>query len=252
VLSRPSGCASVVQRVNLTARSVTTVLRGPRSEKLDAIPSPDGGKLAVAGGPYGAGGLDLTVRDLGSGQKWTLGADRSRCAPWVGAHAAWSPDGRQLIFPYGPSSCNMGAVARLVIAPADRTSTRRSWTMIHADRGCGFLYGVFDPQGVAAVEGCDYGQPADMHGAPQLGYAFLLQLSRGGDRVLQRFPLNLGFDGGGMAANPKTGTVLISESQAAGNGVRPYNWVWAYSHRALRLIHRYNEHDFAKVIATPW
>jgi hypothetical protein len=50
----------------------------------------------------------------------------------------------------------------------------------------------------------------------------------------------------------RTGTVLISEYQAANNGVHPYNWVWAYSNGTLRLIHRYTEEDAPQVTAEPW
>jgi hypothetical protein len=111
---------------------------------------------------------------------------------------------------------------------------------------------VFDPQGIAAVEGCDYGQPPGWGGDPHLGDAFLLGLAGPDHHVIQRLTLKLGFDGGTVAEDPRTGTVLISEYQAANNGVHPYNWVWAYANRTLRLIHRYRENDAPEVTAEPW
>jgi len=117
---------------------------------------------------------------------------------------------------------------------------------------CGFLYGVFDQQGIAGVEGCDYGQPAGFGGDPHVGDAFLVQLSGPNLRVIRRLPLKLGFDGGTVVEDPQTGTVLISEYQAANNGVQPYNWVWAFAHGTLRLIHRYHEIDAPEITAEPW
>ena len=123
--------------------------------------------------------------------------------------------------PANPGFCSGTRLPDLVIALADRTSRSSSWTVIHADRRCGFLYGVFDPQGIAAVEGCDYGQPPGWGGDPHLGDAFLLGLAGPDHHVIQRLTLKLGFDGGTVAEDPRTGTVLISEDQAANDGVHP-------------------------------
>lgn len=108
------------------------------------------------------------------------------------------------------------------------------------------------PQGVAAVEGCDYGQPPHDGRSPDIGDAFLLQLSGAEHRVTQRIPLKRGFDGGPVVEDARTGTVLISEYQAANNGVHPYNWVWAYRNGTPRLIHRYTEDDAPQITAEPW
>lgn len=258
---QPNTCTSVVERINLLAGSITTVLNAPNTQTVtDAIPSPNGRRLVLIGGPCRPARRYLTVRDLASGRQWTLGADVPRCT-WIGPGAAWSPDGTRLIFPYAPvigrppsnpEFCNGTRLPGLVIAAADRNSTSHSWTVIHADRHCGFLYGVFDPQGIAAVEGCDYGQPPGSGADPHLGDAFLLQLSGPRHQVIQRLALKRGFDGGTVVEDPRTGTVLISEYQAANDGVHPYNWVWAYANGTLRLIHRYDEDDAPEITAEPW
>jgi hypothetical protein len=256
-----NSCTTIVDRIDLASGSVSTVLSARASESYtDVIPSPDGRQVVLLGGRCRrAAATYLTVRDLASGRQSTLGADVGRCTGL--GPAAWSPDGTRLVYPYAPETgrppispnfCNGARLPGLVIAPADRTSTSRSWTVIHADRRCGFLYGVFIPEGIAAVEGCDYGQPRGFGGDPDIGDAFLLQLTGPDHDVTQRLPLKRGYDGGTVVEDMRTGTVLISEYQAANNGVHPYNWVWAYSNGTLRLIHRYTEEDAPQVTAEPW
>ena len=70
---------------------------------------------------------------------------------------------------------------------------------------------MFDPQGIAAVEGCDYGQPPGWGGDPHLGDAFLLGLAGPDHHVIQRLTLKLGFDGGTVAEDPRTGTRASQE-----------------------------------------
>jgi hypothetical protein len=140
--------------------------RSAASRPVRVIPAPNGRQLVLLGGACRPSATYLTVRDIASGQQWTLGADVSRCTG-IGP-AAWDPTGTRLVFPYAPEIgsapadadfCNGDRLAGLVIAAANRTSTSRSWKVIHADPHCGFVYGVFDPRGIAAVEECDYGQP---------------------------------------------------------------------------------------------
>jgi hypothetical protein len=257
----PNTCTSVIERINPAGGSVTTILDARRSVTYtDAVPSPDGRQLALIGGPCRPAGTYVTVRDLATGREWTLGADVQRCTG-VGPAVAWNTDGTKLLFPYAPETgrpprnpnfCVGARLPGLVIAAAHRTSSSRTWKVIHADRRCGFLYGVFDPQGIAAVEGCDYGRPARSGVDVFTGDAFLLQLSGPTHRVVDRVKLKLGFDGGGVVEDPRTGSVLISEYQAANNGPHPYNWVWAFAHGRLRLVHRYSEEDAPQVTAEPF
>ena len=61
-----------------------------------------------------------------------------------------------------------------------------------------------------------------------------------------------GFDGGGIASEQRTGTVLISESQAGEGGLRVFNWVWAFDGHTLRLIRRFGNGGATTVVAQPW
>jgi len=261
----PNSCLTVVKRVDLLAKSVTTVFRAPASKLYtDAVPSPTGRQLVLLGGGCTSAESYLAVRSLTSRRQWILRADTNSCMMSGIGPAAWSPDSTRLIFPYArakpgrapdnPQSCYKAPLPGLAIAQADRNSGRRSWTIIHADRRCGFLYGTFDPDGIAAVEGCEYGARRGFGGHYlDSNDAFLLQLTGPDHRVTQRLPLKLGFAAGAVVEDPRAGTVLISEYQAPNNGIRHvYNWVWAYKDRRLRLIHRYAEDDAPEVTAEPW
>jgi hypothetical protein len=260
----PNSCSTVVKRVDVLTGSVTTVLRAPASKVYsDAIPSPDGRQLVLEGGGCTSASNYLTVRNLASGRQRILRASENDCMGMGIGPAAWSPDGTHLVFPYAPQArrppdspqtCYRAPLPSLAIARADRASGRRSWTIIHADRRCGFLYGVFDPNGIAAVEGCEYGAKRGFGGHwLDSNDAFLLQLTGADHRVTRRLPLKLGFAGGAVVEEPRTGTVLISEYQTPNNGDRHvYNWLWAYSNNTLRLIRRYNEYGGPEVTAEPW
>lgn len=257
---RPDTCTSAIEQIDTRSGSVTTLLNQPASITVtDALPSPDGRRLALTGGGCSPSGRFITVRDLTSGHQWTLGADMTRCTG-IGP-AAWSPDGRDLVFPYwpaigrppsDPNFCTADRLGRLVIAPADHSSTSRSWRQIHADPHCAFLYAVFDRRGIAAVEGCKFGGPPNQPSDPHLGAAFVVQLSGPRHQVVQRIQLARGFDGGTVVTDRRTGAVLISEYQAANNGTHPFNWVWSYADGTLQVIHRYHENDAPEITAEPW
>jgi hypothetical protein len=256
----PDSCTSIVDRVNAASGSVTALLNEPASTTvIDALPSPNGQELALYGGQCAPGPRFLTIRDLRLSRQWTIGADVPRCAG-IGP-ATWSPNGSRLVFPYAPligkppanpDFCTSTRLARIVIVPSDRSSISSSWAQIRADPRCGFMYAVFDPRGIAAVEGCMYGAPPGQGQAPQLGDAFLLQLARRDHRVVQRIPLAPGFDGGTVVTDPRSGAVLISEYQAANQGRPVFNWVWSYANGTLRLIRRYHENDAPEIGAEPW
>ena len=61
-----------------------------------------------------------------------------------------------------------------------------------------------------------------------------------------------GYDGGGIASDQRTGTVLVSEYQAANQGIPVFNSIWAFHGHTLRTIKRFPNRDAATVIAEPW
>ncbi len=181
----------------------------------------------------------------------------------VTASAAWSADGSKLLFPYGPSilspqthfvpvdSCSSPRLSRLVVVAAGPSSEATSWKLIKADRGCSYQAATFDPWGIAAIEGYEQGTPPGQLKSPYLGNAYLVQLNASHRDVL-RLKLARGYDGGGIAADPQNGVVLVSESQAANQGIPVFKWVWAFDGHSLRLVHRYPNEDATTVIAEPW
>lgn len=243
----------------------TTVISAPASQLLvDAEPSPRGGRVALLTATNCARSfLDehLVVRDLGSGRQWSIGADARRCHSM--STPAWSQDGSRLVFVYGQSHasrsvkvaaggvCSSPGFGRLVVVAADHASRVRSWRLIDADPGCSYLAAAFDPSGIAAVEGCVKGAPAGFGADPGSGDAFLNQLD-GQHRVVASFQLAQGFNAGDVATDWRTGTVLVSEYQAANQGIPVYDWVWALDGGKLRLVHRYPNEDAPTVVAEPW
>jgi hypothetical protein len=122
----------------------------------DALPSPDARWVVMAVGGCATSYFDehLVVRDMRSGRQWTIGADAAPCHALFGA--AWSSDGSELVFPYGPSilsrqthfvpsdSCSAPRFSRLVVVAARRSSNSTSWKPIMADRGCSYQAATFD------------------------------------------------------------------------------------------------------------
>jgi hypothetical protein len=194
----------------------------------------------------------IVVRDLRSGRQWSIGSDAVRCHELT--LPAWSPDGSKLVFAYGPSTlpagtkpstsqtCETPQANRLVVVSATRASRSRSWKLIPADQDCSYQAAAFDPEGIAAVEGCG--------SAPTFGHVYLLQLNDR-DRVIARLALEPGWEDGLMASE-RNGDVLVTEDQPANAGYRPYDWVWEFNGHQLRAIARYATLDAAQVIAVPW
>lgn len=162
-------CSSRIVKVQPRSGTVSQLLSFPASRLItSAVPSPRGHLLLMAAAPCQRPTKHyLVVRDLASGRQWSIGADVPRCTG-IGP-AAWSLDGSDLVFPYarliptqtpaGPEFCTGTFPAGLVVASAKRPSNSSSWKPIKPDRGCSFLYAVFDPTGIAAVEGCKPGNP---------------------------------------------------------------------------------------------
>jgi hypothetical protein len=260
----PNSCTGKVVQIDPRNGTGTSMMTFPASTLVDdVIPSPNGKRAVMVGGGCATSFFNehLTVQNLHTGRKWTLGADATPCHALFSA--AWSPNGRQLVFPYGPSalsphtnfvphgSCRAPRFSRLAIVAADHTTPLRAWKLLPADPHCSYLDATFDRAGIAAVEGCTTGEPADEGRSPQLGDAYLVQLNHHHHQTL-RLALARGFDGGGMSTDPRTGTVLISESQAANDGGRAYNWVWAFDGRTLRTVYRDGHAGATTIIAEPW
>jgi hypothetical protein len=239
------------------------VLTFPASEAVsDVIPSPNGQLVAIVGGGCATSYFNehLTIRDLRTAKQWTLGADAAPCHALF--DAAWSPDGSQLVFPYGPSvlsqhtgfvphgTCQEPRFSRLAVVPANRTRPVSSWTLIAADRHCSYMAATFDRGGIAAIEGCTTGEPPRVGNSPNAGNAYVIQLNQR-RREVARLALARGYDGGGIATDPRTRTVLVSESQATYRSVL-YNWAWAFNGQDLRTIHRYPSENATTVVAEPW
>jgi hypothetical protein len=253
-----------VVRFDPASGSSATVLSFPSSEKVaDAVPSPDGSRLALVSGDcaHSFFNFHLVVRDLRSGRQWALGADAAACHSLFSV--AWSPNGSELVFPYGPSklapgnrfqpegACGEPRPSALVVVSADRASGSASWRLIAADDGCSFRAATFDPWGIAAIEACAQGARPGTPSGVRLGDAYLVQLNRRHHEVL-RLKLARGYDGGDIAADPLDHVVLVSEYQAANQGVPVFNWVWTFDGSRLRVVHRYPNNDAPTVTAEPW
>lgn len=258
----PNSCSGRTVRFDPAAMSTATELSFPRSVLIsDAQPSPTGRFIALTTGGCATSFFNehIVVRDLRSGRRWTIGADAAPCHA-LGA-PAWSPDGSQLVFPYGPSvlprhahvpggTCEAARFSRLVVVSAQRSSRTTAWKLIPADHGCSYQAATFDRWGIAAIEGCVQGEPRG-HYSVNGGNAYLVQLNAH-RRVMLRFKLARGYNQGDIANDPRNGTVLVSEYQGANQGFPVFNWVWAFDGHTLRTIARLPNRDAPTVIAEPW
>jgi hypothetical protein len=261
---QPNTCGGSIVRYDPATLHAATVAAVPRDQLIsDAIPAPGGRRAAIVAGGCATAYFDMhyVIDDLRSGRSWTLGADARRCHAL--SDPAWSHDGAQLVFAYGPSIlsrrthlsngvCSVPRHGRVVVAPAGHPSRASSWTQTLPDPTCSYEDAAFDRAGIAAVEGCSKGAPVGSGGGnTNLGDAFLVQLNAR-RRVVARVALKRGWEAGGIATDPRTGTVLVSESQANNNGGPSYNWAWSFDGRRLRLISRYAGADASTVVAEPW
>jgi hypothetical protein len=260
----PDSCSGRVVRFDPSAQKTATVLTLPSSVLVsDAVPSPNGRLVVLPVGGCSTSFFNehLIVRDLATGAQWTIGADAAPCHALF--KAEWSADSTQLVFPYGPSilsphthfvpagTCASPRFSRLVVVSASHASSVSSWKLIKADDGCSYMAATFDRTGIAAIEGCTRGHPPGDLNDPNGGDAYLVQLNSH-RRIILRLPLARGYDGGDIATDPQTGTVLVSEYQGANQGIPVFDWVWAYDGHRLRTIRRFANEDAATVIAEPW
>jgi len=256
-------CTGSTLRYDPGSRRATTVLTTPPGTLVsDAVPSPDGRRLAMVSADCAGSFMNfhIVVRDLRSGRTWAIGADARRCHTL--SSVAWSANGSELVFPFGGSRlsrhgrypagvCPVPRFSRLAVVSATRPSGPGSWKLISADPGCSYMAAAFAGPGLVAVEGCAAGAPRGAGPSPDLGNADLVILDAR-HRITARFPLARGYNDGALATNPRTGTVLVSEYQAANQGTPVHDWVWALHGGRLRLVARYPNRDAPTVIAEPW
>ena len=261
----PNSCSGSVVRLDLPTRESKTVLSFPSSQLVDdVVPNPSGQLLAMLAGTCDRSYFNqhLLVKDLRSGQEWTIGADAAPC------HAlytpSWSPDGSKLVFAYGPANsserlpetprsglgkgvCTQNRPGEVAVVPAERSSQLSSARLIPPPKGCSYQAAVFDRQGIAAVEGCEQGTPRAYAGLGDYqGDAYLVQLNGRGRTVL-RLALRRESNITRLASDPSAGLVFVSEGQ--GENTRPaFDWVWTFDGHRLRAVGHYNAH----VTAEPW
>lgn len=260
----PNSCTGRVESLNPATGAVGPLVTTPSSTLVtDTVPSPDGRMVVMttAGCETSYFDASLVVRNLASGQQWSIGADAARCHDL--GRPAWSGDGSRLVFPYGPSilprrtkplaqqMCSAPRSNRLAVVPSGRASSTTAWKLIRADKGCSFESATFDRRGIAAAEGCRRGDPRGVSADPGLGDAYLLQLNRD-DRVVARAALEPGWEEGLVSTVPRSRMVLVSQDQPANQSYRERDWVWEFDGYHLHAVGHYSAHDAAQVIAAAW
>lgn len=259
----PSSCRSAVARLDPVHGTSRTILTFPRSSLVtDAVPSANGGRLAMLAGGCTTSFFDqhLLVRGLASGRQWTIGSDALPCHAL--ASPAWSADARKLIFAYGastlssatryvPGLCPATQPGELAIVAGGRPTPIAKWQLIPPPLGCSFQSAVFDRSGIAAIEGCSHGAPPRSAADPDLGDAYLVQLDSR-YRIVLRMRLFRGSDPGTLASDPDTGAVLVSEDQAGSQNSRTFDWIWSFDGRRMHLITRFPNETSPVVTAEPW
>jgi len=254
----PNSCSGQVTRFDPTTGVSSTVLSFANSVLVNhAVPSPNGQVLAMITGNCTSSYFNehLLVEDLSSGKQWTIGATAARCHALFSV--AWSPNGSQLVFPFGPASttnaqtgippsdlgvgmCTTPQPSEIAVVPAGHESEITAAELTPPTRGCTYQSAAFDPRGIVAIEACEQGGPP----APgiYLGDAYLVQLNNN-RRVVLRQPLKISADVGTVATDPSTGLVLVSESQGQddyhGYVRHAYDWVWTFNGHELHLVGRY-------------
>jgi hypothetical protein len=253
----PNSCTGEIVRIDAQTLRSEIVYHAPASVLIDnAVPSPDGRRVA-----FQAGGCEtsyfnqhLVVRDLRTGAQTRIGAHAPRCHYL--SPGAWSPDGRRLVFAFGPAApgrpshplplgaCTAPLASELALARPDRSARIVKQMLTPAARSCGYREAAFNRSGIVAIETC---------GPNGLGAAYLVQLDRTLKRV-RRLPLAPGADPATLAVDRHSGRVIVSEYQvpqyqASGQNA---NYVWIYGRRGLRLVASYGGLDGGDPIGATW
>jgi hypothetical protein len=262
----PNSCSGRIVRFDPDSRESSTVLSFPSSVLVNNVfPSPNGRVLAMLAGDCSTSYFNehVLLKDPSSGRRWTIGADAAVCHALSGV--AWSRDGSQLVFAYGPPAtsgaageprddlgaglCTTPLAGEIAVVPADRTSQITQAELTAPSRGCSYESAAFDRRGIVAIEACNHGGPPGLDN--YLGDAYLVQLNTSRHVVL-RLTLKVSADGGTVASDPRTGLVLVTEDQgqdAPRYVPHAHDWVWTFNGHQLRLVDRYPQ---GLVTAEPW
>jgi hypothetical protein len=181
------------------------------------------------------------VRNIRTGAQHEIGEMEPPCHS--SSMPSWSPDGRTLVFTWGPSTlparssparyetgCAMSAPSEIAVVPAGQTGAISLAELHPADPGCSYQAATYDHWGFAAVETC---------GRLGLGTAKLVQLDSRGEAT-KKTPLPSRCDGVTVSATRAGTQVAVDEYQAPGTdhpGV-PIELVKIFNGRKLRTVIR--------------
>jgi hypothetical protein len=224
----PKSCASHIETLDPNNKRFRLLFTEPDTRRAyEAVPSPDGRRVAlIESGCLRRGGR-IAIRDLRTGVERVALSNPGLCSDDV----SWSSDGSRVVVRYArhfSTTTAEGACSLAVIS--SRGSTARSrMRVIRPDPGCGFSATAFDPTGLVAVEGCG---TIDMTPTDRL-----LQFDRQ-FQLIRRVTLPPGTSGianeqTAVAYDPQAHTVLVSESKVGVNAVCAFNG------RRLRMIGDY-------------
>jgi dipeptidyl aminopeptidase/acylaminoacyl peptidase len=228
-------CASRVETFNPSSEKFRLSFIEPgRWLVLDAVPSPDGQRVALLERACTPGNRGrIVIRDLHTSAKRVAVGNVGTCSAPSGL--AWSLDGSRIAFLRGNFSetIQSGGCSEAGVS-VQRHSSPSSWKLTKPERGCGFSSAAFDRTGMVSVEECG------RTGTP--GITKLLQHDRHG-HVVRRFvlPPGSGYEQTEVAHDPRADTVLVSVSTG------PVNVVYALKGRRLPLIGLYKH----RVLAEP-
>jgi hypothetical protein len=269
----PRSCTGSVVRLDPASGARTTVLSLPHSMLIDdAVPSLDGSWVLMAATTCARARFNqqLLAINPSSGQRWTIDTAPARC-PAI-SDPAWSADGSQLVFAYGPAAspwnypvpttttgeqeaswCTLAQGSDLAIVPAAGASQIAAAQLIRPDRSCSYQSPTFDAWGVAAIEVCLRRGPSPGHGIPPPSVLvnYLVQLN-GEDQVTLRLELKRRFGQAFLANDPSNGLVLVSAVQSQKQREATFDCVWTFNGQGLHTVGRYRSPASLAMTAEPW
>jgi dipeptidyl aminopeptidase/acylaminoacyl peptidase len=232
----PDTCATRVEALAADGKRARLLFTEPHDRyAYDALPSPDGTRVALFEHGCLALGDRIAIRDVRTGRERVVVRNTGLCA----SELSWSPDGSQIVFTHAAhfSGTTAAGGCSLAVASSRHYSSASSWRVVVPDKACGFSSVAFDPAGLAALEQC-----GPVGTTPTTG---LLQFDRH-LHLVRRLSLPQGTPGMGneeteLANDPDAHLVLVSQSEQGANVVSAFNG------RRLRVIGRYKN----RVLAEP-